>query len=392
MTMSEQRKDDEIRDHVGIAIDGGGIKGAIVAQGLIELEQILGVDRLIESERIKVVAGTSTGALIATAIVAGLSGAEILDLYNTASTTIFSKPGPLRPLGCGLPFINRLPVSPGLLRSLARLPWIGDLLVYGLFPARYSFDPLRAKFHEILALHPCPTADPTIGELGEHLRATTHGPTLIITASEMTEQRTHFIKTSEEEKPLDKNMKLVDAMLASACIPTYFPPISLIEDGQQRWLVDGGVGNFGNPALVAAWELCHQKNPDRKRRYPANDATVFSFGTGVSSKAVNDRVYRNLPKWWALDWLPRVLDVFMASAIRQQSRNIILEYPGIDLRRFQVELPQMIGADRFDLIDTILKEKGAEMRELIRGNRHALHPDPEVAYDPERIRDYIDLT
>ncbi|NDJ77624.1 MAG: hypothetical protein GYB65_15340, partial [Chloroflexi bacterium] len=46
MTHSAQ---DSVREHIGIAVDGGGIKGAIVAQGLIELEQKLGVPRLIDA-------------------------------------------------------------------------------------------------------------------------------------------------------------------------------------------------------------------------------------------------------------------------------------------------------------------------------------------------------
>jgi len=63
-----------IREHIGVAVDGGGVRGAIVAQGIIELERLLGVDRLIDSPRVKVFAGTSTGSLIAVALAAGLSG------------------------------------------------------------------------------------------------------------------------------------------------------------------------------------------------------------------------------------------------------------------------------------------------------------------------------
>ncbi|RPI97852.1 MAG: patatin, partial [Chloroflexi bacterium] len=76
--MSSQRNDYHIRENVGIAVDGGGVRGTIVAHGLIELENILGTRPLINDPRVKVVAGTSTGSLIAAALAIGMTGEEIL--------------------------------------------------------------------------------------------------------------------------------------------------------------------------------------------------------------------------------------------------------------------------------------------------------------------------
>ena len=56
---------DKPRDNIAIAIDGGGVKGAMVAYGIIELEKYLGLEEgqpLISDPRVKVLAGTSTGA------------------------------------------------------------------------------------------------------------------------------------------------------------------------------------------------------------------------------------------------------------------------------------------------------------------------------------------
>lgn len=63
---------------------------------------------------------------------------------------------------------------------------------------------------------------------------------------------------------------------------------------------------------------------------------------------------------------------------------------GIDLRRFQVELPRNIGADGFEELDGLLKEKGAELRERVRLNQHALS-DPSGKYDPENLLGIIPL-
>jgi predicted acylesterase/phospholipase RssA len=372
-----------IREHVGIAVDGGGVRGAIVAQGLIELEHILGVERLIDSPKVKVVAGTSTGSIIAGAVAAGLSGAEILSLYQTLGERAFAKAGPLHPFGYSIPLISRIRVPIRLVRWIDRLPG-GDVLLYALLPARYSFDPLRGMMRDVLHAHPIPNDNPTLGEVGDHLRATTHGPTIIITAAEVAARRTHFLKTTADERY--KHMTLVDAMLASSCIPTYYPPVELpAGEPVKRWLVDGGVGSFGNPALVVAWELCDTRNPDASRHYDPAQTTVFSFGTGTVSAATYRREHGAPTRWWALDWASRAIDIFMDTAIREQSRNIVYTYQGIDLRRFQVELAQAIDADRFDLLNTALRDKGEELRSLIRDNRHALNPDPALRHDPEGI-------
>jgi predicted acylesterase/phospholipase RssA len=214
--------DSTIREHIGIAVDGGGIRGAVVARGLIELEDILGVERLIDSPRLKVVAGTSTGSLIAASIAAGFSASEILDLYYKAGPEAFSKPGPLRPFGYRIPLISRVQVPNWLARGIDLIPGLGELIIYALFPARYSFAPLRKRLQDELSKHPSPSADPTLGELGEYLRPNGQdGLTLVITAVDVTEQRTHFLKTTPDEVSYQKKIKLVDAMLASSCIPTF---------------------------------------------------------------------------------------------------------------------------------------------------------------------------
>jgi predicted acylesterase/phospholipase RssA len=373
-------------------VDGGGIRGVAVAQGLLELEDILGVKRLIDSPRLKVVAGTSTGSLIAASIAAGFSASEIVELYYDAGPKAFSKPGPLRPFGYNIPLLSRIPVPGWLPRWIDKIPLLGELIIYGMFPARYSFDPLREKLYEQLRQHPCPTADPTLGELGEFLRPNgLDGLTLIVTAVDVTAQRTHFLKTTPDEIGYQKQIKIVDAILASSCITTYFPLVRLpTGDISTGWFVDGGVGNFGNPALVVTWELCDTLNPDPARRYKPEDTTVFSFGTGIPARAINEKLYGRADRWWALDWIPRVLDLFMASAIRQQSRNIVTTYKGIDLRRFQFELPRVVDADDYGLLDGLLKQKGMELRERIRLNQHALS-DPSGKYDPECILDVIPL-
>src|SRR5437763_1267492 len=78
-----------LRDNVALAIDGGGIKGLIVSTALMAMEQELGGTPLIQNPKIKILAGTSTGSVIAAAIAIGMSAEEIATLYRQLGQMVF---------------------------------------------------------------------------------------------------------------------------------------------------------------------------------------------------------------------------------------------------------------------------------------------------------------
>lgn len=383
------KMDDSIRQHVGLAIDGGGVRGAMVCYGLIELErqfELAEGQSLIEDERVRVLAGTSTGALITGSLAIGMRAEEILDLYRRLGRVVFGNPGPLRPFGRSIPLLTQLGMPGPVFRAISRLPFgLNDLVLYTLLPARYSLDPLRDAIKDVLKEKLPENPDPTMEELGAIMRNRyPHAPTLIITGAEVSNRSTRFFKTTPDNDY--GHVKFVDALLASSCIPTYFPPVNLRNaDGSKsdRWLVDGGVGNFGNPALVVAWELCDIRNPDTNRRYNPNTVSLYSFGTGYTPRDDYRKAYGRPTNWWAMQWVQRSIDMFMSDAIREQSRNIVAHYTGIDLRRFQVASPKGVSADEFNQIDTYLKDLGMVLQGQVRDNRHALN-DPNA--DPEGIQ------
>src|SRR6478672_8978106 len=75
-----------------LSIDGGGIRGIIPATTLVKLEQQLGKP---VRECFDFFAGTSTGALIAAAVAAGVPATRILDIYLTRAKEIFTPPHPI---------------------------------------------------------------------------------------------------------------------------------------------------------------------------------------------------------------------------------------------------------------------------------------------------------
>jgi uncharacterized protein len=71
-----------------LALDGGGSRGIIPATILDCLQKETGINPL---EHFDLIAGTSTGGIIGIALAAGISPAELVDLYLNKSGEIFSE-------------------------------------------------------------------------------------------------------------------------------------------------------------------------------------------------------------------------------------------------------------------------------------------------------------
>ncbi len=142
---------------------------------------------------------------------------------------------------------------------------------------------------------------------------------LVVTAFDVVENRTRFIKTA---KPEYADWPVVKAVLASCAVPTYFPPV----EGQ---LVDGGVGSYANPCFLAAYEACIVKKWD-----PA-ETTLISLVTGRDPPAVKRGQADRFRPW---DWLVPILDAFLQSADQEQVRVVKTFFKKLDFRRFQVDL------------------------------------------------------
>src|ERR687885_1744635 len=71
-----------------LSIDGGGLRGILPASALVQLERQTGRPA---RDTFSFVAGTSTGAIIAAAIAAGIPAEQILEFYIHRSRAIFSQ-------------------------------------------------------------------------------------------------------------------------------------------------------------------------------------------------------------------------------------------------------------------------------------------------------------
>jgi hypothetical protein len=100
--------------------------------------------------------------------------------------------------------------------------------------------------------------------------------------------------------------------------------------------VDGGVGSYGNPCYVAAYEARYVLEWD-----PA-ETTLISLGTGRDPRTLRSGDADRFCTW---DWIGPMLDAFLQSANDQQVHLVDTLFEGLDFRRFQVDLREPIAMD-----------------------------------------------
>lgn len=178
-----------------LSIDGGGFRGVYPAHILSRIEEEFGINIC---EQVDLIAGTSTGSIIAGGIATGVSARQIISMYESKGTVIFKK------------------------RWFARL---------GLTASRYRRNALHKTVSDVIG-------NRKLGEITTPL---------IIPATDVGNGCVHVFKSGyDKEFVRDRDVLLRDAILASCAAPTYFDPINV----NQYLLADGGV--WANcPAMVA---------------------------------------------------------------------------------------------------------------------------------------------
>jgi hypothetical protein len=275
-----------LRSKVALAIDGGGIRGALVAKALAVVEQ---AEQISFAQVSRLNGGTSTGSIISASLSVGLSAARIHELYCQLGANIF----------------------PTTWRS--RL-WL-------LTNYRYSNGPLIDALKEMLG-------DKKMGDLWS-------GPSktdLVIVLRDLVENRARFVKPWKKEY---QDWPIWEAVTASCTVPTYFPVF------KGRY-IDGGVGSYSNPCYLTAFEstFCLQD-------WHPEETTLISLGTGSTKTGLEKGAANSFHPW---NWIGPVMDAFTIDAACQQVRLVHHFFEKLDFRRFQIELEESVPMDDSDSI------------------------------------------
>ncbi|PZX18506.1 NTE family protein [Palleronia aestuarii] len=210
---------------INLALQGGGAHGAFT-WGVL--------DRLLESPDIEIagISGTSAGALNAAAVKSGL----VQGGPDHARANLDWVWGRIT----GLPSLDApdwlryfLPTTPQISQAIEySLPYlVGDLISRGTSP--YAYGPFYAN-----------PLEPIVNDLHFHHIRSDDGPALFICATNV---RTGKIRVFAGDAITP------EAILASACLPTIFKAVEILEpDGRLEAYWDGGYS--GNPALFPLFD------------------------------------------------------------------------------------------------------------------------------------------
>ena len=207
-----------------LSIDGGGLRGAFAAHVLQRMEEELRMDW---TGCFGLMAGTSTGSILAAGLACGESATTLAKLYNDQGRAVFM-PHPL-----------------------ARLDPMR------LFRSRYGHRRLRELLEQVFK-------DMTLGQVAIPL---------IVPAVDVVNGCVHVFKSKYDDGFVrDPSVRVADAVLASCSAPTYFNP-HMVAD--KYLLADGGLW-ANNPSLVALVDAQY------RLRVPLEDVRILSIGTGTS--------------------------------------------------------------------------------------------------------------
>jgi uncharacterized protein len=271
-----------------LSVDGGGIRGIIPACALVRLEQLTGK---LARETFSFVAGTSTGALLCSAVVAGVPATQLVDIYLNRGKEIFTP---------GAPWNTAKRVVTGSMYAPASM-------------RKVLVETLGAASAWVLNDAPID---------------------LLISAKRVSDGKPwYFVRDNVKNAKTTGRLSLVDCATGSAAAPTYFEPWPMQSPVLGK-LVDGGVGVTGNPVYQACVEALYYHDG-----YNAAETTVVSLGTGRYIAVQNPS--------GMLGWLNWAVDTLLQAPEEQQTeivRRHIVPL-GLKLYRYDFTLQEDIALD-----------------------------------------------
>jgi uncharacterized protein len=250
-----------------LSLDGGGIRGLFSAAVLAALEDDLNIR--IE-EHFDLIAGTSTGGIIALGLGVGLRPAEIVEFYKEHGPKIFHNGG---------------------MRKFTK-PF------EQVFRAAYSIKPLEHALQTVF---------------GDRILADST-KRLIIPSSNLDEGDVYLFKTPHHERlRRDWKVPIWQIARATSAAPTYFAASQNVDNVR---LIDGGLW-ANNPTVVAIIEA------NSMLGVSLNDIRIFNLGTMVSIQKRSHRLNAGGQAAWALNGGAEIILTLQSKCASGQAQHLI---------------------------------------------------------------------
>lgn len=244
-----------------LALDGGGIRGILTVQLLKRIEKLVrertGDDTTVLADYFDLIGGTSTGAIIASALALGWPVERIEKLYRELGNSIFEssffRKGLLRPK------FSAEPVKQALKREYGEIRLGGPELKTGLAVVAKRLD----------------TGSPWVIHNNPKGR--------------------YFEQIPGSNSTPNKHYLLRDVVRASTAAPTYFEPERIrVAADMEGAFIDGGVSPHNNPSLQLLM-LATLKGHELNWPTGADQLLLVSLGTGSKTLALDQDHVMDMP-------------------------------------------------------------------------------------------------
>ena len=264
-----------------LALDGGGIRGALTLGYLQKIEDLLraqnGNDPAFRlCDYFDLIGGTSTGSIIASCLAIGMKVKDITNMYFDLGGKIFAK----------------------------KYKWWNVFQLDDLVKAGYDAAPLEQQLQSVFGDMTMGSDKIKTGLCVVAKRADTNSVWPLINHPNG--------KYFDSPDGKNKDIPLWKAVRASAAAPSYFIP-QVIEVGggmSSAAFVDGGVSMANNPALQLLMVATLKGFPFHWK-HGEDNILIVSIGTGMGrlNRLPKDISHNNL-----LNWAQQIPDMFMQDA------------------------------------------------------------------------------
>ena len=301
-----------------LALDGGGIRGALTLGYLQKVEDILRIQhgdkpdfRL--SDYFDLIGGTSTGSIIASCLALGWKVEEIKEKYFELGGMIFGD----------------------------RHKWFE---VFKMTKAKFDAKPLEKELQAVFKDITLGSEEILTGLCVVAKRADTNSVWPLVNHPKG--------KFYDSEVGRNKDIPLWKAVRASAAAPTYFLPQVIDVGGglPKAAFVDGGVSMANNPALQLLMVATLKGFPFRWK-LSAENILLVSIGTGMSQP---QKLPQNITDNHLLNWAQQIPDMLMQDA--SWHNQIILQWLSSSPTRWEID--GEIGTMEDDLLVVDTSSKG----------------------------------
>ncbi len=285
-----------------LSIDGGGLRGIYPAHVLRCIEERLQINLF---DTFDMIAGTSTGSIIAAGVATGVPASDIVAMYKEHGAKIFHK---------------------------KRFFWPGKKL-------KNMFQPMFDSVYDAQFL------ENVLSEVFQDKRLGDIKKPLLLPSTDIGNGCVHVLKSGYSKEFTRDNAVLVkDAVLASCSAPTYFNPHKL----DHYLLADGGLW-ANNPALAAVIDA------QKRLGVVQDDIQILTIGTGHSKtmySLIDSRKWGLITGWEHKKFISLIMSLQSQSALNYL--NLMLHPGQIKRIDFESELPLPMD-DVSILVDLISK-------------------------------------